>query len=388
MKKIIMSLIIMGTLLLTGCFSSTEKDEKITDKNQDVISAILELANSNSTRTTAGEVTNATNGVYSGVYLSVSGVYYSYTFSDLASLDSNGKMNFITKWTSATESLSYIILGNSSLRLDNAKNAISSNTSLVLKLANTGESTVDNSFIIKPESLIIEYSDNFVNFKRADRTPNIVKIPLMAFVANGTSWNGLHVLSNYNIGKYEVTQEEFQSIMGYNPSFNKDIKKPVESVTYYDAMDYCNKLSIILGLVPYYTLTGLEKNGDSISSAIVSINGGNGIRLPNKNEWSYAASGGVLGTSHKYPGTDDSNNMWYFNNANGTTHNVGELNPNELGLYDMAGNVWEMTEGDLLNTDYMGISAWNPSVHFSYNLGWKIPYGRNLPMCGFRVCRK
>ena len=376
----------MGTLLLTGCFSNTEKDEKITDKNQDVISAILELANSNSTRTTAGEVTNASNGVYSGVYLSINGLYYSYTFTDLASLDSNGKTNFISKWVAATDADSYIILENSSLSLTNAKDAISSHTSLVLKLANTGENTVDNSFIIKPESLIIEYSDNFVNFKRADRTPNIVQIPLMAFVANGTSWNGLHVLSNYNIGKYEVTQEEFQSIMGYNPSFNKGIKKPVESVTYYDAMDYCNKLSIILGLVPYYTLTNISKNGDSISSAIVSINGGNGIRLPNKNEWSYAASGGVLGTSHKYPGTDDLNNMWCVENSSMTTHNVGELMPNELGLYDMAGNVWEMTEGDSSDSEIMGISVWDVDF-FDYNNGPQIDYSSCLEVLGFRVCR-
>ena len=142
MKKIIMSLIIMGTLLLTGCFSSTEKDEKITDKNQDVISAILELANSSSTRTTAGEVTNATNGVYSGVYLSVSGVYYSYTFSDLASLDSNGKTNFISKWVAATDADSYIILENRSLSLTNAKDAISKHTSLASKLARNGNSAL------------------------------------------------------------------------------------------------------------------------------------------------------------------------------------------------------------------------------------------------------
>ena len=388
MKKIIMSLIIMGTLLLTGCFSNTEKDEKITEKNQDVISAILELANSNSTRTTAGELLDASNEVFSGVYLNISGITYLYTFSDLESLNSGEKINFLSKWTSAVDTMSYIVLEDVSLRLDNAKNAISNHTSLVLKLVNNGESTIGNGFLIQPNSLVKRYSENFASVKRADGLPFNPIIPVMCPVFNGTSWTGYIMFYNYNMGKYEVTQEEFESIMGYNPSTNIGLKKPVQNISTYDAIQYCNRLSLVLGTTPYYTLTNISKNGDNISSATVSINGGNGIRLPNKNEWSYAASGGNSGVPHTYPGTDDLNNMWCVENSGGNTHDVGGFIPNELGLYDMAGNVCEMTEGDLLNTDYMGISAWNPSVHFSYNLGWKIPYGVNLPMCGFRVCRK
>ncbi|MEM6966504.1 MAG: SUMF1/EgtB/PvdO family nonheme iron enzyme, partial [Bacteroidota bacterium] len=137
----------------------------------------------------------------------------------------------------------------------------------------------------------------------------------------------------FKMQKYEVTQRLWEAVMGNNPSEFKDCERcPVGSVSWNDAQEFIRKLN---------ALTGLK------------------YRLPSESEWEYAAKGGE---EFKYAGSDDLSKVgWYDGNSDGKTHPVGELQPNQYGLYDMSGNVWEWCE-DTWNWDYTDAptdgSAW------------------------------
>ena len=122
-------------------------------------------------------------------------------------------------------------------------------------------------------------------------------------------------LSDYYIGKCEVTQELWEAVMGSNPSNSMGAQKPVESVSWNDCKNFIKKLS---------SLTGRT------------------FRLPTEAEWEYAARGGNKSLHYKYSGSDNIDEVaWYNNNSGRSTHAVGTKSPNELGIYDMSGNVWE-----------------------------------------------
>ena len=122
-------------------------------------------------------------------------------------------------------------------------------------------------------------------------------------------------LDGYYIGKCEVTQELWEAVMGSNPSHFKGAQNPVENVSWNDCQEFVSRLN---------SLTGRT------------------FRLPTEAEWEYAARGGNKSLHYKYSGSDNIDEVaWYNNNSGRSTHAVGTKSPNELGIYDMSGNVWE-----------------------------------------------
>lgn len=161
-------------------------------------------------------------------------------------------------------------------------------------------------------------------------------------------------LSEFYISKYEVTQGLWRNIMGDNPSkFTGDDKLPVENVTWYDAIEFCNKLSEWEGLQKVFII-----NGSNVTLDIKA----NGYRLPTEAEWEYAARGSSLTKGYMYSGSNNANEVaWYAYNSKDKTHPVGEKQPNELGIFDMSGNVSEWCLD--MYGDYDSMSQVNPISH-------------------------
>jgi formylglycine-generating enzyme required for sulfatase activity len=210
------------------------------------------------------------------------------------------------------------------------------------------------------------------------------------------------ISQGYWMGETEVTQELFQAVMGINPSNNTSNpedsttdgwkKLPVEQVTWYAAIAFCNKLSLANGKDPVYSVSGVSDWADLVYSDIQEdsdIPGDtpnsnwdaadmditkNGYRLPTEMEWMWAAMGAdttnqpnTTGYAKGYAGSSEGSGQinvkdyaWNYSNSNSTTHEVGKKNANELGLKDMSGNVaelcWDMHDsypsGE--QTDYTG----------------------------------
>jgi formylglycine-generating enzyme required for sulfatase activity len=188
------------------------------------------------------------------------------------------------------------------------------------------------------------------------------------------------VSKGYWVAETEVTQELFQAVMGANPAYfassaaasgETGSKRPVESITWYAAFAFCNKLSLLDGRSPVYSVkvNGIEVDwaklpyeGVPVQSkgninkdwnAVTKVKGKNGYRLPYEMEWIWAAMGGSAGgatvTSNgwtkAFAGSNGANSIgdyaWYTGNSGKKTHEVAKKLPNELGLYDMSGNVAE-----------------------------------------------
>ena len=143
------------------------------------------------------------------------------------------------------------------------------------------------------------------------------------FLPNMQPTHKVTLTKDFFIGVYEVTQEQYERVMGNNPSFRKDPQKPVDKVSWDDAVEFCRKLSEL----PEEKAAGYV------------------YRLPTDAEWEYACR---AGTKTVYSFGDDESQLgdfeWYYENSDGGTHPVGQKTPNGLGLYDMHGNVWEWCE--------------------------------------------
>ncbi len=167
-------------------------------------------------------------------------------------------------------------------------------------------------------------------------------------------------LDYYYIGETEVTQELWEAVMGTNPSYFKGSNKPVESVSWNDCQEFITKLN---------QLTGKE------------------FRLPTEAEWEYAARGGNKSLGYKYAGSNTIGDVaWYEVNAYdvGRSHPVGTKSPNELGLYDMSGNVYEWCSD--WYGEYSSSSQTNPTGPTSSEYPYRVLRGGSWGYDA-RVCR-
>jgi formylglycine-generating enzyme required for sulfatase activity len=226
-------------------------------------------------------------------------------------------------------------------------------------------------------------------------------------------------VADFYIGRYDVTQKEWTEAMGSNPSRFKGDNLPVEMVSWYDSIEYCNRRSVKEGLQPYYNINRTRKDPgnrpdpefgelDTIKWTVTINAGADGYRLPTEVEWEYAASGGQESQGHTYSGSDDVDEVaWYWRNSGDQrlagawnwplieqNHNrpkpVGSKKPNELGLYDMSGNVrqwcWDWRKGGFGRVWKGG--GWM-GADFCCMLAYRGSLAANGtgPDQGFRVCR-
>jgi len=242
-------------------------------------------------------------------------------------------------------------------------------------------------------------------------------VPSGAFVLTDPSLEAVTIPTGFWMAETEVTQELYQLVMGENPSRFKDHpapgevqnRRPVDSVSWYEAVLFCNRLSAAASREPAYQVWGVD-DWDSYlkwalstgsTAALENIHldeKANGYRLPSREEWLWAAigadrdspgQGNMTGTGKRYSGGPVGDNVgledsaWCYSNSSDTTHEVGLKLSNELGIFDMTGNMaeWSWERG------YCG-STWrvtgdSPLLSYSYGNGL-IPFEK-ISFVGLRI---
>ena len=244
-----------------------------------------------------------------------------------ATLQSGAPVTFTSNVASAQLYLDGVLLGPANGTYDVAfgshtivcKAAGKKDLTKNITISQTGiNRTVDCRFGATPKTITV----NGVSF-------DMIKVEGGTFTMGATSEQGNDAesdekpthkvtLSDYYIGETEVTQALWQAVMGNNPSSFKGNSNPVESVSWDDCQEFIRKLNSLSGRT---------------------------FRLPTEAEWEFAARGGNKFKGYKYSGSKNINGVaWYKNNSGSKTHAVKTKSPNELGLYDMTGNVWELCQ--------------------------------------------
>ncbi|MBN2655932.1 MAG: SUMF1/EgtB/PvdO family nonheme iron enzyme [Spirochaetales bacterium] len=253
----------------------------------------------------------------------------------------------------------------------------------------------------------------------SDVTSSSQSTIVLKAVPGGTFNNGTTnmTVSSLHMSEHEITMEQFVAVTGLaNPSssFTDVVNGPVQKVNWYHAMVFCNKLSEADGLTPVYSINGtsnttswgaIPTTSKATWDGAVADWSANGYRLPTETEWQFAARGGNSTHNYTYAGSNTIDDVaWYTDNSSSTTYPVGGKAANELGLYDMSGNVWEWCWDWFAiypsgtQTDYRGADSgsyrvnrggsWDSNAYSSTvaGRGNGVPYALHYNV-GFRVVR-
>ncbi|MBR4246046.1 MAG: SUMF1/EgtB/PvdO family nonheme iron enzyme [Treponema sp.] len=203
------------------------------------------------------------------------------------------------------------------------------------------------------ESVKFSSDSTVIGFKAFDNCPLNEMAKQLVGQTGFVLIKGAGDIKDFYIGRFPVTQDLYEEIMGENPSYFKGTRHPVDSVSWNDAIYFCNKMSEKLGLLPVYSVNGQTapeywgytpheslRVFESIKQNFLA----NGFRLPTASEWEFAAKGGQ---NYEYARSDILDEVgWYNANSGDKSHPVAEKKPNDYGLYDMLGNVWEFVHDD------------------------------------------
>jgi formylglycine-generating enzyme required for sulfatase activity len=291
---------------------------------------------------------------------------------------------------------------------------LSGNSGATVSLSGTPTTPGTYNFRVRVSSAGT-YSDIDVSYiVESDDSPNLSQ---MITVVGGTlplsSELAGQTVATFQIGKYEVTWDEWQEVRtwavanGYSDLSgigNGTVgNHPVQSVSWYDVLKWCNAKSEKEGVIPVYSVNGtVYRTGDFglSGSEIVTMNSSaNGYRLTLEKEWEWAARGGGSSGNYTYSGSNDVNEVaWYSINSSDGTNSVGTKAANELAIHDMSGNVfewcWDLYE-DEIDPGYFdgrrlirgGSWSGSPSAHtVAYRYNSSYPDGRNSNV-GFRLAR-